>query len=120
MRPSCVSRGRRFMVESVSPGAPQAEMLEATVEGAPRQAEGPRRLGGVAAGAPQRLLAEVALGLLEGHLLDARADLAARAEHEVAGGDLGAVREDEGALDDVLELADVARPGVADERLQRA
>ena len=37
-------------------------------------------------------------------------------EVEVGGGDLGAAREDDRALDDVLELAHVARPGVAGQR----
>ena len=42
------------------------------------------------------------------------------AELQVGGGQLGAARQDHRALDDVLELAHVARPGIRRQRRQRA
>src|SRR5689334_7550037 len=92
------------------PSRADAEAGEPAVEGAARQAEDAGGVADVAVVGGERALDEVALDLLEGHLLEPRGGIVARAEHEVVGGDLVAGREQRGALDDVLELADVAGP----------
>src|ERR1051325_8952404 len=83
---------------------PDTEAGEPAVERAARQAEHARGLADVAGLRGERALDQVALDLLEGHLLEARRDVGARAELEVIDGDLGAGGEQAGALDDVLEL----------------
>src|SRR5947208_5781584 len=96
-------------------------MRETAIEGAARQAEGARGVGDVAAVAVERALDEVALGLVEREVVEALAALAARAgaaaaEEQIGGvHDIGGAQE-HGALDDVLELAHVARPRMLVER----
>src|SRR6185503_20750219 len=110
-----VARFRRRVAACASVGLrADAEAGEAAVEGAAGEAEDARGFGDVAALGGEGALDEVALDLLEGHLLELGGDFAA-AEHERLDGDLVARGEEGGALDDVLELADVARPAVGEE-----
>src|SRR3954452_19191566 len=92
-------------------------MRQSAIEGAARQAERARRVADVAAEAVERALDEVALRLVERERVEARAAaLAARAAAAGAGEQqIGRVHHLAGAqkqraLDDVLELAHVARP----------
>src|SRR3954469_6731289 len=89
-----------------------AEAGEPAVQRAARQAEDAGGFADVAALGGEGALDEVALDLLDRHVLEPRRRLAARAEQEIGGGDVVAGGEQAGALDDVLELADVAGPGV--------
>src|SRR5438270_11006502 len=96
-------------------------MRQSAIEGAARQAERARRVGDVAGVAIERALDEVALGLVESELLEARAAVRARAAGAAAEQQIGGVDDVAGAqkqrpLDDVLELAHVAGPGVLEER----
>ena len=116
-------------------------LAELAVEGLAADAEGARGARLVAAGVVERGLDGAALDLVEqrGHVeferdgapLRGRAlALAARAQALLAGGqgdllgqvvglDLAPRGDDDGALDGVLQLADVARPVVRVERLKR-
>src|SRR5689334_18212953 len=90
-------------------------MLQATIEGAARQAE---RAGGVAGVgvAVERALNEHALGLLEREPVERGRALPIAGEVQVGGVQLVTAGEQDGALDDVLQLAHVARPGMLEER----
>src|SRR6185312_8022547 len=99
-------------------------MRQTAIEGAARQAERARRVGDVAGEAVERALDEVALGLFDREAVEVRAAVAARgraaaAEEQIAGVHHVAVTEQERALDDVLELAHVARPRMLEERPER-
>src|SRR6185503_8576564 len=110
-----VARFRRRVAACASVGLrADAEAGEAAVEGAAREAEDAGGFADVAALGGEGALDEVALDLLEGHVLEAGGGFGARAELEVGGGDVVAGGEQARALDDVLELADVAGPGVGE------
>src|SRR4051794_24077596 len=95
-------------------------MRETAIEGAARQAEGARRVGDVAGVAVERALDEIALGLVEREIVEAPAAAVARAggaaEEQIGGVHDVAGAQEHGALDDVLELAHVARPRMLEER----
>src|SRR5688572_10629471 len=92
-------------------------MLQPPIERAPRE---PERLGGLAhlaAGTRQRTLDQVALGLLDRHLLQARRAIGVgRTEQQVLDLDALCLREQERTLHHVLELPHVAGPGVLEQR----
>src|ERR687884_623889 len=96
---------------------------QSAVERAAAQAQRLRGLADVALEARERLLDEEPLDLLERHLLEPRRPRGAArgaAQREVGRAHLVAVREEHRALDRVVELADVARPEVVEQRLHRA
>src|SRR6266403_1362547 len=93
-------------------------LLQPAVEGAPAQAERLGRLAHVAAVALERLADQHALDLLEREVLEARAWPAAP-EAQVGRADKRAVRHEHRALERMVELADVAGPGMRLERVER-
>src|SRR5581483_11273494 len=93
-------------------------LLEPPVERAARQPERRRGVADVAAIAVERLLDQVLLDLLEGHLLEPARRRGA-VEAEVERRDARAARQQHGALDGVVELAHVARPRMAFHGAQR-
>src|SRR5215813_4544763 len=101
------------------PSRADAEAGEPAIEGAAGEAEDAGGLAHVAALDGEGALDQVALDLLERHLLELGRDIAARAQHEVLDGDLVAGGEQARPLDDVLELADVAWPAVGEQRFHR-
>src|SRR5262249_53486799 len=106
-----------------SPRVVSSRALESVVGEPPieRRARQPERLGGVrdiTTRATERALNQMALDLLEGHLFQARALAAiARAQRQIGGIDDFVLGQEYRALDDVLELANVAGPGVIEQRL---
>src|SRR5262245_24164182 len=100
IRRSCVS-GLNELLLSV--------LLEPPVGGAPRDAERACGVADVAAVPLHRLADEQPLDLLEGELLEPR-PVAAAVQREVGGADPVARGHEDGALDGVVELADVPRP----------
>src|SRR5688572_15564693 len=104
--PACPWRRRLELVRL------QPQLLEPPVHGAAREPERLRRRLYAAAIAPDRAPDQRALGVLEAHFLERRRPGFRRGEPEVRHADLVTGREQEAALDDAVELADVARPGV--------
>src|SRR6185369_8407638 len=116
-----VRRRRRlaFIRGGARAGAPlEAEALQAAVQGAAREAQGLRRAAHVAVVARQRLLDEQALDLLQAHVVQAGGGAPLRAQGEVGGADALAPGHEQRALHRVVQLADVARPGVAGHGLE--
>src|SRR5206468_7590526 len=97
----------------------QSIALQASIERAPAETERLRRLAHVAVEAHHRLLDEKAFDILEAHVFDARRSVAVDAQTELAETDRRSLRHQDAALDGVIELADVARPGMIEQRLQR-
>src|SRR5690242_17374794 len=94
---------------------------EPAVQRAAAQAEGFRGLTHVPLVARECLLDEESLHLVEREILESRRiRRARRAETQVAGAHELALREEDGALHRVIELADVPRPRMIEERLHRA
>src|SRR5581483_551642 len=104
---------------------PQPILLDLAVEPLPVDPEETRRLVLVPVALPERRREQATLGVFEGRdvrrLAGARlrCDPAADRGGEVVDADRVGNREREGALDRVLELADVARPGVGGEPRHR-
>src|ERR1043165_4707487 len=95
--------------------------LEASVESGPAQAERLRRLADVAVEPRHRLLGREAFDVFEAHVFQASAaGVLAGAQPEVGGLDERPRSHQHGALDGMVEFADVARPIVFEERLHRA
>src|SRR5262245_14756964 len=112
-RASCVS-GLRF---AIAP-ALEAVALEAPVERAAREAQRLRRLADVAVVAPQRAADQLALDLVQRQLVESAGALR-RPQPEIAGTDLVALREQHRALDRVIQLAHVTRPGMSEQHAHR-
>src|SRR5437016_2149164 len=93
--------------------------LQTAIERAAAQPQGLGRLADVAVEARHRLLDQESLDVLEAHLLDARRRILVQAQAEVARTDRRRLRHQHAALDRVIELADVARPRMIEQRLQR-
>src|SRR5438093_1570739 len=93
--------------------------LESSIQRAAAQTERFGRLADVAVEARHRLLDQESLDVLEAHLLDARGRILVQPQAEIAGADRGGLRHQHAALDRVIELADVARPRMVEQRLQR-
>src|SRR5258708_6287607 len=96
-----------------------AVLFEAAVEGGSGEAERARGGTDVAGVAGHGFLDEELLDVLEAHLLERDAAFAGRAQREVAHADRIAARHERRALDRVVELADVARPRVVEQGLER-
>src|SRR5262245_40423470 len=92
-------------------------MLKAAVEGAPAESQRLRSLADVAAVPLERLADEHAFDLLQRQVLESRGGAAAP-ETQVGSVDSGTMRHQHGPLERMVELAHVARPGVALERLE--
>src|SRR5262249_18468402 len=109
-------RNSRSMTGSCR-SARELEALHPVVEGADGNSEFLRGVGAVAVEAPEGGLDVAALDLLERRRAVRLPRRQERAELGAEGGrleiDLGVVAEHEAAFQEVLELADVARPGVA-------
>ncbi len=73
----------------------------------------------VAAVARQSLLDEKRLHLFDAHVFEARAAFTRGAQREVCRLDLGILRHEHSALHHVIQLADVALPGIVEQQLQR-
>src|SRR3954468_4817906 len=71
-----------------APSRSDAEAGEPAVQRAARQTEDAGGLGDVAALGGEGALDQVALDLLEGHVLEPRRAVAARAQHQIGRGDL--------------------------------
>src|SRR6266849_69035 len=95
----------------------QPVSLQPAVQGAAAETQGFGRLADVAIEARHRLLDEEAFDFLEAHVLDSRALIAIDAEPELAEPDDRALRHQHAAFNGVIELADVARPRVVEQRL---
>ena len=99
-------------------------LLHLAVERRPVQPEDLRRLLLVPVRALQRLQDRHLLDLGQravrrNHELRGRRALGAQRLRQIVDGDLGALGDQHAALDDVLQLADVARPAVADQHVIR-
>src|SRR5439155_1302778 len=97
----------------------EAMPLEPPIEGAAREAESLGRIAHVPARAGERLVDEYALDFLEAHVVERATPVRRTGQCQVAPADLGALGQQDSALDRVVELAHVARPGVAQQRLER-
>src|SRR5712692_10453876 len=93
-------------------------LLQPAVERAAREAERVRRLAHVALEARERPLDEPALRLLQRHGVEIGRRRSGP-EAEIVQLDALAARHEKPALHGVLQLTDVARPGIFDDRLQR-
>src|SRR5579863_1718618 len=93
-------------------GFSEAVFLQAPVESAAAQAQCFARVADVAAIACQGFLNQDALDFFDAHFIKAQGCLARGAQPQIAGADLRALREQNGALDGVVELADIAGPGM--------
>src|SRR5512143_3464353 len=93
---------------------------QATVQRAARQSERLRGATHVAVVARQRFLNEHLLNIFERKILDPRRGARAGSKTEIGGAYLLPRREQHGALHDVIELANVARPRMRQQRLHRA
>src|SRR5258706_3633207 len=115
---------------SASPGAPtrnarartrrsKTMSLQAAIERAARQPQRLRGFSRVAARAAERFADQHPLDVLETHRVERAAPVGGPGECQVAHPDFGALGKQHGALDGVIELAHVAGPRVAQQRLHR-
>src|SRR5262249_19866277 len=102
-----------------SSGDLDAVLQEPAVEGAPAEPERARRGQRVAWVPRERAPHEVGLGLVERHVLEARPRFVPWARPQILELDDAAARQETRALDGVLELPHVPRPGVLEHRLHR-
>src|SRR5262249_51843858 len=93
--------------------------LQATIESAAAEPERFRGLADIPREARHGLLDEESFDLFEAHVLDARRRIAIDPQAELTQANGRSARHQHAALDRVIQLADVPRPGVIDERLQR-
>src|SRR5439155_18113384 len=93
--------------------------FEPAVQRAAREAEGLRRVTHIAAGARERFLDQDALDFLQAHLIERTGTIAATTETEIARADRARFRQQDRALDRMIQLADVAGPSVAQQQLHR-
>src|SRR6266571_1488892 len=93
--------------------------FEPAIERAAGEAQRLGRLAHVPAGARERLLDQDALDLLEAHLIERARAVGAGPKTKVAGAHAGALRHEDGALDRMLQLTHVPRPGMAQQHLHR-
>src|SRR5436309_13727405 len=94
--------------------------LHPAIQGAAAQPQRLGRLAHVAFVARQRLADQERLDLFQRHVVDPWRAVAPGAQREVRGADATAGRHEDGALDGVIELADVARPWVRDQLAHRS
>src|SRR5207249_3142235 len=97
----------------------EAVALKPSVQSATAKTQ---RLGGladVAVESRHRLLDEEAFDVLEAHLFDARCRVAVDAQAQLAEPNRRRLRHQDAALGRVIQLADVARPRMIEQRLQR-
>src|SRR3989442_1742731 len=97
----------------------QSILFQPSIKGAAAQAE---RFGGlhrVAVATCECLFDQIPLDLVQAHVLEARRGFAIGAQTEVGSLRGVALRHQHGALDRVVQFADVARPAVLLEQLQR-
>src|SRR5688572_17981392 len=106
-----VTTGARSLGETI--------LLQAAIERAAAESERFRRLADVTAKARERFADKEELDLFDAHLVEALRAFARRAQAEVAGLHELAVRHQHGALDRVVEFADVSRPRMLEQDLQR-
>src|SRR4051794_23001457 len=98
----------------------QAVPLEAAVEGAAAQAQGIRCVADIPVEPGESLLDEKGLHVFETHLFETRRTLAAAPQAQIHGTDRLALRHQDGALYGMVQLADIAGPGVPEQGLDSA
>src|SRR5437016_193962 len=116
IRRSCVSLPGTDFGHSLS----QSILFKPPIKGAPAQTERFSSFHGIAVAAGQRLADQKALDLFQAHFFEARRTFSTGAQTQAARLDGVALGHEHGALDGVVQFADVARPGVFLEHLQRA
>src|SRR5262249_37790066 len=97
----------------------EAVPLESAIERAAAQAERLRRLADVAVEPRHRLLDQEALDVFQAHFLDPRRGVLVQPQPQIARTDGRGLRHQHAAFDGVIELADVAGPGMIEQRLER-
>src|SRR6185437_12852076 len=105
---------------AVAPPRSEAIAGDAPIERASRQSEGLGRAADVPLVARERLLNEHFLNILERQIFEARRRRRPAAQAEVDDPHLVALRQQHGALHRVVQLANVPRPGVGEQRLDSA
>src|SRR5262249_24857310 len=99
-------------------GASESMLFEPTIEGTAAKAERFGRFLGVASATRKHFANQETLNFLEAHFFKTRFDAFTRAQAEVRDLNHIALGHEDGAFDDVVELAHVAGPGMIRERLQ--
>src|SRR5712691_7319194 len=97
----------------------EAVPLQPPVQRAAAEAQRFRGLAHVAVGPRHRLLDQESFDLLEAHVLHPRSRIAVDAEPQLAESDRRALRHQDAAFHGVVELADISRPRVIEQRLKR-
>ena len=93
--------------------------LKTPIERAAAEAKRFGRLAHVAVEARHRLLDEEPFHFFEAHVFDARRLIAVDSQAELPEPDDRSLRHQHATLDGMIELADVARPGMVEQRLKK-
>jgi len=95
----------------------KAVFLQPAIESAAAQAERFAGVADVPTITSKSLLNQDALDFLDAHFIEAQRSFAHGAEAEVSGANLAAFGHENGALDGVVQLADIAGPGMVEKKL---